>query len=179
MTAVAVPLRVASVPVAGLVPVDETEANALLVEWGHYLDGCDRPFRNEAFVLDVRGEPTAVAVTSSIVSSTITDEEERTYRRQEVAELSRLCSKPGCNWATRVALRLWRETAAPFYLPWRPVAAFAYSKNDRHEGRIYRFDGWTRVRSTAGSNGGGTYSRRRHVGDAAHGPKTLWVWRYA
>lgn len=148
---VAVPQRFASVPIA---------------------------FRNESFVLDARGVPVAVAVTSSIVSSTITDELGRVYRTQEVVELSRLCAKPGERWATRVALRLWRETAAPFYLPWKPVAAFAYSKNDRHDGRTYRFDGWTRVRSTAGSSGGGGWSRKRYAADAAHGPKTLWVWRY-
>ena len=174
---VAVPLRLASVPVAGLVAVDEAEANALLVEWGHYLEACDRPFRNEAFVLDVRGEPVAVAITSSIVSPTVTDERDVTYSTRDVVELSRLCSKPGENWATRVTLRLWRETAAPFYLPWTPKAAIAYSKNDRHEGRIYRFDGWTRVRSTAGSSGGGAWSRKRYAGDAAHGPKTLWIWK--
>jgi hypothetical protein len=169
----------ASVPIAGLIPVDEDEANALLVEWGHYLEDCNRPFRNEAFVLDVRGEPMSVAFTSSIVSPTVTDERDVTYRTQQVVELSRLCSRPGANWATRVALRLWRETAAPFYLPWKPLAAIAYSKNDRHEGRIYRFDGWTKVRSTAGSSGGGAWSRKRYAGDAAHGPKTLWIWRYA
>jgi hypothetical protein len=145
-----VPMRLASVPIAGLVPVDLVEADALLLEWGHYLEECDRPFRNEAFVLDARGEAVGVAITSSIVSTTVCG-----YRRNKVVELSRLCSRPGENWATRVTLRLWRETAAPFYLPWTPVAAVAYSKNDRHEGRIYRFDGWEKVTHRAGSSGGG------------------------
>lgn len=173
MSAAAVPLRFASVPLVGLVPVDLDEANALLVEWGHYLEECDRPFRNEAFVLDYLGEPLSLAITSSIVSTTVCD-----YRRNEVVELSRLATKPGKNWATRVTLRLWREIAAPLYVPWKPRAAVAYSKNDRHEGRIYRFDGWTKVTDKAGSGGGGTWSRKRSEGDAEGGHKTLWLWEY-
>jgi hypothetical protein len=126
-----------------------------------------------------RGVPVAVAITSSIVSSTVTDDLDVIYRRQQAVELSRLCVQPGQSWATRAALRLWRETAAPYYLPWKPKIAVAYSKNDRHDGRIYRFDGWTRVRTTAGSGGGGTWSKPRGADAPAGGPKTLWLWRYA
>ena len=45
-------------------------------------------------------------------------------------------------------LRLWREKCGPKWPCVKPrsgqppLAAVAYSKNDRHEGRIYRFDGW-------------------------------------
>lgn len=71
---------------------------------------------------------------------------------------------------------------APRRLPWgrglAPLAAVSYSKNDRHDGRIYRFDGWTKVTDRAGSSGGGQWSRKREKNDAANGPKTLWVWRY-
>lgn len=172
--AVAVPLRIASVPVAGFVPIDLDEADALLLEWEHYLEECDRPFRNEAWALDVRGEPVSIAVTSSIVSTTVCG-----YRRKEVVELSRLATKPGERWATRVALRLWREVAARRYLPWTPQAAIAYSKNDRHDGRTYRFDGWEKVTDRAGSSGGGTWSTKRDAADAEAGAKTLWLWRYA
>jgi hypothetical protein len=154
-------------------PVDLDEANALLVEWGHYLDECDRPFRNEAWVLDVMGVPVSLAITSSIVSTTVAG-----FYRNQVVELSRLATKPGERWATRVALRLWRECAARRYLPWTPTAAIAYSKNDRHDGRTYRFDGWTKVTDTAGSSGGGTWSRKRSSGDSESGAKTLWLWRF-
>jgi hypothetical protein len=174
MSVTAVPLRFASVPLAGLVPIDLDEADALLIEWGHYLEECDRPFRNEAWALDVLGEPVSLAITSSIVSTTVAG-----YGRKQVVELSRLATKPGERWATRVALRLWREIAAPRYLPWVPDAAVAYSKNDRHDGRTYRFDGWTKVTDKAGSSGGGTWSRKRGEGDAEAGYKTLWLWRYA
>lgn len=170
----AVPLRFASVSVAGVVSIDPAEADALLLEWGHYLEECDRPFRNEAWALDVGGRPVSLAITSSIVSTTVAG-----YRRQQVVELSRLATMPGERWATRVMLRLWRELCAQAYMPWRPSAAVAYSKNDRHDGRTYRFDGWTKVTDKAGSNGGGTWSRKRDDGDAEGGHKTLWLWEYA
>lgn len=55
----------------------------------------------------------------------------------------------------------------------------AYSQNARHEGAIYRFDGWTLVTDKAGSSGGGTYSTKRTAGDAVHGRKRLWLWALA
>jgi hypothetical protein len=164
-------MRLGSVAVVGLVPISIGEANALLVEWDHYLGPCDRPFRNEAWSLDVMGEPVSLAVTSSIVSDQVCG-----YPMKNVVELSRLASRE--RWATRVTLRLWREVAARRYLPWSPDAAVAYSKNDRHEGRIYRFDGWEKITDKAGSGGGGTWSAKRAAGDPAHGKKTLWIWRY-
>jgi len=178
----AVPLRLATLePIVGLVPVDVAEANALLEEWGHYLGPVRRPFPpTDAYALDVDGEPIAVATSDGIVGDTSAG-----YARCEVVELSRLCVKPGERWATRVMLRLWREKCAP---KWpcvsprpglRPLAAVAYSKNDRHEGRIYRFDGWTKVTDRAGSSGGRQWSRKRATNDAANGAKTLWLWRYA
>lgn len=179
---VAVPLRLGTLvePVVGLVPIRMDEANALLSEWGHYLGPCNRPFRNEGWALDLNGSPIAVATSSSIVGETSAG-----YPKWEAVELSRLCSKPGCSWVTRIMLRLWREVIAPLWpcsdprSGQPPLAAVAYSKNDRHEGRIYRFDGWTKVNDRAGSSGGGQWSHKRAANDAANGPKTLWVWRFA
>jgi hypothetical protein len=169
---VAVPLRLASVGVASFVPIAMDEANALLVDFGHYLGPCNRPFRSEGWALDILGEPVAVAVTSSTVSETAAG-----YPRAELVELSRLAARE--RWATRVMLRLWREVAARRYLSWTPSAAVAYSQNDRHEGRIYRFDGWEKITERAGtSGGGGAWTRPRYATDAAHGSKTLWIWRY-
>lgn len=172
MTA-AIPLRLGTLadPVAGLVPIRMDEANALLEEWGHYLGACRRPFRSEGWALDVAGEPVAVAVSSSIVSPGVAG-----YEKTEVVELARLCARE--RWATRIMLRLWREVVAPRYACWTPRAAVAYSQNARHAGDIYRFDGWDRVTTSAGSSGGGAWSRQRYAGDAAHGPKSLWLWRY-
>jgi len=165
----------------GLVGVSVEEANALLEEWGHYLGPVARPFPpTDAYALDVDGQPIAVATSDGIIGDTSAG-----YARSEAVELSRLCVRPGEQWATRVMLRLWREKCAP---KWKccaprggeaPLAAVAYSKNDRHEGRIYRFDGWERVTTRAGSSGGGQWSHKRAKNDAANGPKTLWVWRFA
>lgn len=176
-----VPMRLGTFgPILGLVKVNLDEANALLVEWEHYLGACDRPFRNEGWVLDLHGQPIAVATSSSIVGETSAG-----YPKWEAVELSRLCARPGASWVTRVMLRLWREAIAPLWpcceprsgLP--PLAAVAYSKNDRHAGRIYRFDGWTKVTDRAGSGGGGQWSRKRAKDDAANGAKTLWLWEFA
>lgn len=178
----AVPLRIptTSQPIVGLVSIDVEEANALLEEWGHYLGPVTRPFPpTRAYALDCDGVPIALATSDGIVGDTSAG-----FARAETVELSRLCVRPGDRWATRVMLRLWREMCAPC---WRcvapragrpPLAAVAYSKNDRHEGRIYRFDGWERVTTRAGSSGGGTWSRRRAENEAANGQKTLWLWRY-
>jgi hypothetical protein len=159
--------------VIGLVPVQLDEANALLEEWGHYLGPVNRPFRSEAWALDLDNEPIAVAVGASAVSDTVAG-----YDRKEVVELARLACRE--RWATRVMLRLWREVAAPRYRlgpdhP-APVAAVAYSQNARHEGAIYRFDGWTLVNDKAGSSGGGAWSRKRYASDAVYGRKRLWLW---
>lgn len=174
----AVPLRLGGMPaVVGLVPIRLEEANALLVEWGHYLGPVNRPFRSEAWALDVRDEPVAVAVGASAVSETVAG-----YNRVDVVELARLAARDRAY--TRVMLRLWREVAAPSYRigPYDhdpPKAAIAYSQNQRHEGAIYRFDGWEMVTDKAGSSGGGAWSRKRYAGDAAHGRKRLWLWRLA
>lgn len=182
---VPVPQRLASIPIVGLVPVSMDEANALLVEFGHYLGPCERPFRSEGWALDLLGEPIAVAVTASIVSPGVSvwDRDENgelvvveRFERREVVELARLASRE--RWATRVMLRLWREATAPRYLPWKPGAAVAYSQNSRHDGTLYRFDGWQKITDRAGSSGGGGWSRKRHASDAVHGAKTLWLWRY-
>jgi hypothetical protein len=78
-----------------------------------------------------------------------------------------------------VLLRLWREVLAPGWECWPPRAAVAYSKNDRHDGRIYRFDGWTKVTDRAGNPPGRTAAWARYPADSpARGPKTLWLWPY-
>lgn len=170
-------LTLAPPAVVGLHEVDLAEANRLLVEWGHYLGECRRPFGSSSFVLVAAGRPVAVAVSASIVSSTIgPDDDPAEFRRGQVVELARLAS--GERWATRVMVRLWREVCAPAWPYWSPRAAVAYSANERHEGRIYRFDGFERWSTARGSNGGGSWSTTRVGGHAARGSKTLWGWRF-
>ena len=93
-----------------------------------------------------------------------------------MVELARLgASVP---WASRVILRLWRETCAPRWKCWPVRAAVSYSHNAMHTGNLYRFDGWRPVRDDCGSSGGGSWSRPRYATDVVHGKKTLWLWRY-
>ena len=154
--------------------VDMAEANELLDEWGHYLGPCLRPFHQEGWMLTVGARPISVAVSASAVATDTAG-----YHRSRLVELARLCSAPTDSWATRVMLRLWREALAPAWESWPPEAAIAYSQNARHDGRIYRFDGWTKVSDRAGeSGGGGAWTRPRGSADAARGRKTLWLWRY-
>lgn len=167
-------LRLLTVPVVGVVPVRLADANALLARWGHKLGPVHRPFRSEAWALEVDGRPLSVAVTCSIVSSTVAG-----YRCREVVELARLCSEPGVAWANRVMLRLWREVLARRWALWPVKAAVSYSHNAMHRGELYRTDGWEKVTEKAGSSGGGAWSRPRYAGEAHHGSKTLWLWRYA
>lgn len=165
--------RLLDVPMAGLYPIGLDQANRLLVDrWHHRLGPVNRPFRSEAFVLDLQGEPVAVAVSASTVSNTVAG-----YRRDQVVELARPAGEP---WATRVMLRLWREACAPRWACWPVLAAISYSHNAMHRGDLYRFDGWERITTHAGKSGaGGNWSRARYAGLPQSGSKSLWVWRYA
>lgn len=156
-----------------LVPGSIELANLLLVDWGHRLGAVNRPFRQEAWLLELHGEPISVSVSGSIVSGNVAG-----YRREEVVECSRLCSAPNFSWATRIMLRLWREVCAPLWKCWPVKAAISYSHNAHHRGDLYRFDGWEKVREDCGSNGGGSWSRKRYATDVIAGCKTLWIWCY-
>lgn len=158
-------------PAAGLAVVPLNEANRLLAAWGHDLGPVHRPFGSQAWVLHVGAEPVSAAVSVSTVSAVTAG-----YLRTQLVKLGRLCSREP--WANRVMLRLWREVAAPRWPYWKPFAAVSYSLNSRHDGQLYRFDGWTKITAGAGSHGGGAWSRPQYAAPAAHGPKTLWLWRY-
>lgn len=158
-------------PAVGLYSLPVPDANDLLIEWGHQLGRCERPFHSEAFALEVHGRTVAVAISASVVGSPVAG-----YFRDEVVELAR---QAACEpWANRVLLRLWREICAPAWPCWPVRAAVSYSMNAMHRGDLYRFDGWEKIREDCGSSGGGTYSRKRAKGDKRLGSKTLWLYRY-
>lgn len=167
-------MQLPAFPPVGFAVISAELVDTLLQRWGHYLGPCCRPFGRQDWLLWLDDQPLAVATSASIVSDTVAG-----YERQAVVELARLCADPEASWATRVALRLWREVAGPRWPYWPVKAAVAYSQNARHPGNIYRFDGWEKITDRAGSNGGGAWTRKRYAGDAALGPKTLWLWRYA
>jgi hypothetical protein len=164
-------MRLLDVPMFGLYPIPMADANALLLEWGHKLGPCNRPFRQDAFGIEVQGRVSAVAVSASIVHGPVAG-----FTTQQVVELARCAS---ClPWLNRVMIRLWREVCAPTWPCWPVLAAVSYSKNSMHKGDLYRFDGWEKIKENAGSSGGGAWSRKRYAGDAVHGSKTLWLFRY-
>lgn len=173
--AIQLDLAAITAPVVGFFETETDAANALCTTWGHYLDRCDRPFGMQAWRLDVAGQPVSVAISASTVSETAAG-----YARGQLVELARLCTRPDSRWATRVMLRLWRELGGPAWPYWDAAAAVAYSSNERHEGAIYRFDGWTKVTDRAGAPGGpnSTWSTYRPHGHPARGRKTLWLWEY-
>lgn len=163
--------RLFDAPLAGIYPVSVAEANQLLIRWEHKLGPCERPFHQEAFVLEVAGRPVAVAVSASIVHGPVAG-----YRTQEVVELAR---QAACEpWANRVMIRLWREACAPLWPCWPVKAAVSYHHEGLHTGNLYRFDGWEKIKEGVGSMGGGAWSRQRVATDVVVGPKTLWLWRY-
>jgi len=162
--------RLFDAPLVGLYPVGIDEANALIAgRWQHDLGPCERPFGQQAFVLEVNGTPAAATISASIVNGPVAG-----YERQQIVELARLAGEP---WATRMMIRLWREVCAPIWPYWPVEAAVSYSLNTK-TGNLYRFDGWDRITSTAGSTGGGSWSTRRNPDDPRRGSKTLWCWRY-
>jgi hypothetical protein len=115
-----------------------------------------------------------VAVSASIVNGPIRCAH-GVYERGQTVELARLAGEP---WATRVMIRLWREGCGPRWMGWPVDLGVSYQLNSK-TGNLYRFDGWERVEGVRGSSGGGgCWSRKRYATDAAHGPKTLWVWHY-
>lgn len=156
-------------PLATFDHIDHEEADRLLASWGHYLGGCARPFGRHSFALSVAClGPVAVAVSSSTVNETCAG-----YARQSVVELSRLCAAPGQRWATRVALRLWRELApAEWSRDYWPVSALVSYANTAkgHKGDIYRFDGWKKDREVRGGVAGGRSAGKRYD------PKSVWVY---
>ena len=163
-----------SVPMLAVEPTTIDTANDLLVRWGHRLGGVNRPFRQEAYVLLVGGEPLSVATSASIIHGPVAG-----YTLHEVVELTRLATAPGANWATRIMLRTWREVCAPAWDCWPVKAAVSYCQDAHHSGgAIYRTDGWTRAADSVGSKGGGQWSRPRPVDDPRLGRKSLWLWRY-
>lgn len=166
-------MRLLDAPLLSLTVIPNDEANRLLEIWGHRLGPCRRPFRTQSFSIEMDGAPIALAMSCSVVSSTVAG-----YRRQEVVELARECAAPGSEWANRVMVRLWREVCAPKWPDWDVHAAVSYSHNAHHAGSQYRTDGWERVSDDCGSPGGGTWSTQRDEDHVLTGKKTLWIWRY-
>lgn len=159
------------------VRLDRGEVNRLLTDWDHQLGPCDRPFGQDHHGLLVGGRLVAATVTASTVSSTVTDEHGVVWPRNQLVELARIVRDPGEPWVLRVMLRLWREVLAHEWEHWPAAAAVSYALPGR-SGNLYRFDGWTFVRWTKPSSGGGTWSGPGRANGVGDGRKGLWIYRY-
>jgi hypothetical protein len=153
--------------------IPNERADAALVEWGHWLGGCNRPFGRQSFGLEIEGELLAVAVSASTVNAHCGG-----YERLEVVELARLCAHPEHRDLTRPALRLWRVIAPVTWGRhfWPVRALVSYANAIRHTGDIYRFDGWRKVAEVSGGTAGTTWKRPRRV---EYAPKTVWAFDLA
>jgi hypothetical protein len=70
------------------------EANALVIEYEHELGPCERLFRSEGWVLDVAGEPVAVAISSTTVSAHVCGYGRQGGRRARAAVLADALGEP-------------------------------------------------------------------------------------
>jgi hypothetical protein len=138
----------------------------------HWLGGCDRPFGRISYGLYLLGQLVAVAVSASTPNESCGP-----YSRYEVVECARLSAHRDHRDQTRVALRCWRTLAgvdwsAAYGEHWPSITGYvSYANSRRHNGDLYRFDGWKKVAETKGSTGGGTWSRPRQSGE----PKAVWA----
>lgn len=146
-------------------PIPNNEANDALVEWGHWLGGCNRPFGVQSFGLKIEGELLSVAVSASVPGVTCAG-----YNRKEVVELARLCSHPNHRDLTRPVLRLWRKIAPATWHYWPVIALVSYANAVKHTGNIYRFDGWKKAADVPG----GKVSHGWQAG-TKFDPKSVWV----
>jgi hypothetical protein len=136
--------------------IPDDQADQLLVAWGHWLGGCNRPFGRQSFGLHLAEVGLiSVAVSASTVNPTCGG-----FWRGEVVELARQASHLEHRWATRVCIRLWRQTAPRCWGCYWPVkAVVSYSNKQRHSGNMYRFDGWKHLGEVRGGTAGGNWSR--------------------
>lgn len=154
-------------PLATFDVIDDALADRLLVEWGHWLGGCNRPFGRQSFGLDLRD----AGIVSVAVSASTVNVRCGGWDRQRVIELARQCSHPAHRWATRVCIRLWRQLAPQCWTYWPAEALVSYSNSNRHTGDVYRFDGWKKVADVKGGVAGGSWSRGK-----VYEPKSVWVY---
>jgi hypothetical protein len=169
---VSVPIVPATIPLYPLVAwdrVDDDVADACLEAWGHWLGPCNRPFGKQSWALWLDNQVVAVAVSASTVNAKCAGMDRKT-----VVELARLCAHPEHRDLTRVALRLWRVTAAGAWeaVYWPVQAYVSYANAIRHTGDIYRFDGWKKVADRPASRGWGGWQKDKTIE-----PMAVWVYR--
>ncbi len=150
-------------PVISFDRIDLSDANGLLVQWGHKMGAMERPTYAETphYAIFHAGQPVAVAMAATLVRDHVGGGMGHLTRANTI-ELARLCAARA--GLCRVALRLWRE----FVLPQLAPVAISYQDADLHNGNTYRFDGWVR----GGFSSSGTDQRSGRKG------RRKWIWVY-
>lgn len=154
-------------PLVAFDRIEKRDADARLVEWGHWLGACNRPFGQHHFGLFVGAELLGVVVSASTVNESCGG-----YPRSEIVELARHCSHPDHRDLSRVLLRLWRKIAPVAWAAdyWPVRALVSYANAARHTGDLYRFDGWRKVAEVRGGTAGGNWTRGKQ-----YEPKSVWA----
>lgn len=189
-------------PAVAFYRVDLKEAQDLLIRWRHPLHLPEaeypagrpytRPFGRMPFVMEDRGRPAAVVVIASSVNASVA--RDRSLHRYNTLDLARIARSPdrrdqGC---LRAVLRISRDYLVPLWLSAYPgwsarsaelcggraqIRALASTSLPGTSGGMYRFDGFTKVRTSTGAKGGRRQkpSRANAIADGARG---LWIFEY-
>jgi hypothetical protein len=187
-------------PLVAFYEVALAEAEELLIAWRHplhlpteqYPNGrpYTRPFGHMAFVMEDGGRRAAVVVLASTVNASVS--KKHGLHRYNCVDLARLARSPDRRDARclRAVLRTTREYLVPLWprrypQRWPRVDAAVTTslpgtvsaRSAGHAG-LYRFDGFERLRVTAGPSGGGTYGTPSAANVIGDGERGLWAYRY-
>jgi hypothetical protein len=150
-------------PIASFTECSLSQANELLVAWGHKMGPLARGNQGAwCHALMHEDAPVAVTTTSYLIAPRVGGAAHLT--RENTIELSRLCAAR--SGLCRVALRLWREFVFPSL---GFDHAISYQDADLHNGATYRFDGWTRI----------SYSRSGTDTRSGRPGRNKWVWQWS
>lgn len=150
-------------PIMHIAQIDLSEANRLLLAWGHRMGPCNRPdYGIWCHGLFEHGEPVAVTVTATLIRETCAG-----LTRDEAVELARLCaSRPRL---CRIMVRAWSEIILPALGRVHGyVWGVSFQDAAIHHGYTYRSDGWLPI----GKSRSGTDPRSGRKGRN----KVIWGW---
>lgn len=150
-----------TMPYVTLEPIERSELNQCLTEWGHQMGAWERPLMKEWLTgLFHHGRPVAVLAAASLIRERCGG-----FSRSEAFELGRVCAAR--RDINRAALRLWREFVFPDICRSNGYrAVISYQDAALHTGDLYRFDGWRKL----GESSSGTDSRSGRKGRK----KVIW-----
>ncbi|MGR6921239.1 hypothetical protein ACU635_43945 [[Actinomadura] parvosata] len=188
-------------PVVAFYQVDVAEVVELLIRWRHPLHLPDdehpggrpysRPFGSLAFVMEDRGRVAAAVILASTPNTSVC--KAWGLHRYNTVDLARIVRSPDRRdeQCLRAVLRIARLYLVPLWLGtyagWdarsaelcgQPqIEALSSTSLPGTPGNLYRFDGWTKLRTSKGPMGGGRQkpSAANAIADGARG---LWIHRY-